>query len=248
MDVVPVIDLKGGLVVHARGGRRGEYRPIETPLSPTSTPRDVMAGLLRLFPFRRVYVADLDAIERRGEHAAEIASLAAQFPELELWVDNGANETGSVETWLVANAGCLVIGSESQLGPGLMRGLSDQPRIVLSLDFRGDAFRGPPELNDDPLLWPDRVIVMTLARVGAGEGPDLQRIREIAGRAGKRQVYAAGGMRHASDLRAAAEAGAAGALVATALHHGALTARISPRSPGPDEDRAKFLRLGNFSG
>ncbi len=224
MDVVPVIDLKGGLVVHARGGRRREDRPIETPLSPTSAPRDVVTGLLRLFPFRRVYVADLDAIEGSGDQAAEIASLAAAYPELELWVDNGANEAGSVEKWLATNAGCLVIGSESQRGPGLMRALSDQPRVVLSLDFRGDAFQGPPELNDDPLLWPNRVIVMTLARVGAGEGPDLRRIRAIAGRAGKRQVYAAGGMRHANDLRTAADAGAAGALLATALHDGALTA------------------------
>ena len=35
MEIIPVVDLKGGVVVRARMGQREEYRPIETPLSPT---------------------------------------------------------------------------------------------------------------------------------------------------------------------------------------------------------------------
>ena len=35
MEVIPVIDIKGGAVVRARMGRREQYRPIQTPLSPT---------------------------------------------------------------------------------------------------------------------------------------------------------------------------------------------------------------------
>ena len=52
-------------------------------------------------------------------------------------------------------------------------------RIVLSLDFRGDAFQGPQEILAEPALWPQRVIVMTLARVGSGAGPDLERLAAI---------------------------------------------------------------------
>jgi hypothetical protein len=43
-------------------------------------------------------------------------------------------------------------------------------RIVLSLNFRGDSFLGPKGLCDAPHLWPARVIVMTLARVGGDAG------------------------------------------------------------------------------
>jgi phosphoribosylformimino-5-aminoimidazole carboxamide ribotide isomerase len=93
---------------------------------------------------------------------------------------------------------------------------------VLSLDFRGDEFLGPRELLDDAGLWPDRVIVMTLARVGTGGGPDLARVNEIIGRAGARRVYAAGGVRDRDDLCALHAAGAAGALVASSLHDGAI--------------------------
>jgi len=224
MEVVPVIDLKGGEVVRARGGRREEYRPIETPLSRSSKPPDVVAGLLRLFPFRRIYVADLDAIERVGNHTAVLAGLAAAWPGLEFWVDNGIAEANEAAAWLAECAACLVLGSESQTSPDLVRSLRSNARALLSLDFRGDLFQGPPAILVDADLWPSRVIVMTLAQVGSGAGPDLSRIEEIARRGIQRQVYAAGGVRDAQDLRLAARAGAAGALVATALHGGALSA------------------------
>ncbi len=224
MDVVPVIDLKGGKVVHARGGRRDDYRPIATPLSASSQPADVVAGLLRLFPFRRLYVADLDAIGRVGDHAPVLAALGARWPELEFWIDNGIGDAAAAETWLARGTFCLVIGSESQRTAELVGSLRGHARVVLSLDFRADAFQGSPDILAQAGLWPSRVIVMTLARVGSAAGPDLSRIKEIAGRSAGRQVYAAGGVRDVGDLRLVAGAGAAGALVATALHGGGLTA------------------------
>ena len=72
MDVIPVIDLKGGVVVHARRGDRARYRPIESPLSPTATPLDVVTGLMALHPFRRLYIADLDAIGGTGDNRADV--------------------------------------------------------------------------------------------------------------------------------------------------------------------------------
>ncbi|HEY1887347.1 MAG TPA: HisA/HisF-related TIM barrel protein, partial [Roseiarcus sp.] len=94
----------------------------------------------------------------------------------------------------------------------------DSMRVVLSLDFRGDAFQGPPEILAEPALWPSRVIVMTLARVGSAAGPDLARFATIRSIAGGRELYAAGGVRDARDLSALKAAGASGALIATALH------------------------------
>ena len=89
MDVVPVIDLKGGVVVHARRGERDRYRPIETPLSPTSLPIDVVRGLMSLHPFATLYVADLDAITRQGDNDAVVGALKEAFPRVTFWVDNG---------------------------------------------------------------------------------------------------------------------------------------------------------------
>src|SRR5918996_2602049 len=110
MDVIPVLDLKGGTVVRARMGRRDEYRPIETPLATTSDPVDVARGLLSVHPFPTVYVADLDAIERRGDNRAALACIKATFPDVTLWVDNGVADRKSAEEWLAGGLRHLLPG------------------------------------------------------------------------------------------------------------------------------------------
>src|SRR5579859_3993027 len=78
--IIPVLDLKSGVVVHARAGDRANYRPIATPLAAGSAPADILAGLLALAPFRAVYIADLDAIEGGGGHGAVLRDLRGVFP------------------------------------------------------------------------------------------------------------------------------------------------------------------------
>jgi phosphoribosylformimino-5-aminoimidazole carboxamide ribotide isomerase len=223
MDIIPVIDLKGGHVVRARAGARAHYAPIETPLTPTSQPRDIVAGFRALHPFRKIYIADLDAITGVGDHAAMIAELEGVFPDIEFWVDSGIATGSQAANWLSWHRGALVIGSESLSDSATSPRLKDESRRVLSLDFRGDVFQGPADLASNTSLWPDRIIVMTLAKVGTGRGPDFQRLGEIRARAPKHEIYAAGGVRNGDDLRALAKAGIAGALVATALHDGKIT-------------------------
>lgn len=223
MDVIPVLDLKGGVVVHARKGMRSEYRPIDTPLSPSSRPTDVARGLLSIHPFTSFYIADLDAIERQGDNNAALMELKKAFPRLVFWVDNGVAALDSAKRWLDAGIGSLVIGSETQRNGELIRHFQHHERVVLSLDFRGDSFMGPAALLGDADAWPADIIVMTLARVGSAVGPDMARLAVIKAKAPGKRVYAAGGVRGAADLAALAEAGISGALVATCLHNGALT-------------------------
>jgi HisA/HisF family protein len=234
MEVIPVLDLKDGAVVHARLGRRSQYRPIETPLSVTSTPVDVVHGLLSIYPFETFYIADLDAIERKGDNNAALTHLKTEFPHLAFWVDNGVADLAHAQCWLDAGRGHLVLGSESQKDDVLVRRLSKDDRVILSLDYRGDAFVGPAALNDAD-TWPRRVIAMTLARVGSAIGPDWDMVSTIKSRAPERLLYAAGGVRDAVDLAALARAGIAGALVASCLHNGKLSgtqiAHLRARNP-----------------
>jgi HisA/HisF family protein len=223
MQIIPVLDLKDGTVVRAQMGERDRYRPIETPLAPSSDPVDVARGLLSVHPFQTLYIADLDAIEGRASNEAAIGQLRQAFPQVALWVDNGIADPADASAWLARTNHCLVLGSETQRDPRLVRALSDHDRVVLSLDFRGAQFAGPAELLDDPGAWPHRLIVMTLARVGSGAGPDTARIAEIRARAPERLIYAAGGVRDAGDLAALQQLGVAGALVATSLHDGRLS-------------------------
>jgi phosphoribosylformimino-5-aminoimidazole carboxamide ribotide isomerase len=218
LQVIPVIDLVGGQVVHARKGDRASYRPVKSPLSPTSDAVDVVRGLRSVYPFPTLYVADLDAIQGHGDNVQTLRRIRDAFPALQIWVDNGAAASAAIDALIDADLGAPIIGSESQRDSALIARHRNSNRVVLSLDFRGDVFQGPEEILAEPALWPSRVIVMTLARVGSAAGPDLARLAAIRSIAGGREIYAAGGVRDARDLSALKAAGASGALIATALH------------------------------
>ncbi len=223
-DLIPVLDLKAGQVVHARAGRRDQYRPIQTSLTPSSAPHDILEALLALGEFARVYVADLDAITGVGNHDALLAELARRFA-IEFWVDRGI---GTLDEASARGAGLTaIIGSESLECLDDLRAIHSAlgpDGYVLSLDYRGDALVGPAGIDVSPDLWPNRVIAMTLARVGSGVGPDYDRLLRIQSLIGARRLYAAGGVRGLADLTGLAQDGVAGALVATALHDGSLSA------------------------
>ena len=88
--------------------------------------------------------------------------------------------------------------------------------------FGKARFKVPPSFSD-PSSWPERVIAMTLARVGGGSGPDFERLAELRRIGPRHRIYAAGGVRGREDLLCLAEMGVKGVLIASALHDGRLT-------------------------
>ena len=222
-ELIPVIDLMGGLVVHARAGDRDSYRPLAGSLVAASAePAEVVRGLLALHPFRTLYIADLDSIRKQGDHKTTIFALRRAFPELALWVDAGFAGECSCRRYLETGLGDLVLGSESQGDLRLLELLAGEARLILSLDFQGDRPLGAAGMFATPERWPERVIAMTLARVGAGAGPDLERLRALRAVAPGKRLYAAGGVRGPDDLHDLRALGCAGVLVASALHDGRL--------------------------
>jgi phosphoribosylformimino-5-aminoimidazole carboxamide ribotide isomerase len=224
LQLIPVIDLRDGMVVHAREGRRAEYAPIQSNLCKGADPETIMAALLRLHPFRTFYFADLDAIQRQGSNHEVLARLHERYPAIEFWVDTGIADEAALKAWVSAGLGRTVIGSESLRDADFMlqaRNICKDSAAVLSLDFLGEEFKGPKSLLENPeFYWPQRVLAMNLQRVGSRKGPDFALIIELAHRVPGCQAYAAGGVRSVSDLEQVAAAGAAGALIASALHDG----------------------------
>lgn len=223
MRIIPVLDLKGGEVVRADRGRRDLYKPIVTPLSQSPDVVSVAHGLRSLHDFRTFYIADIDAIEGREPNRVALGRLKAMPDAPELWVDAAFADGGTIAATLDDACVWPVLGSESQTDAGLLQHFRDHPRLILSLDFFAEGFHGPASLLDQPQYWPQQVIVMTLARVGAGAGPDFARLRDIKAMAGDRSVIAAGGVRDEADIRSLMALGIEGALVATSLHDGTLT-------------------------
>lgn len=237
MKLIAVLDLMGGQVVHARRGMRKAYRPLVSQLCHSCAPAAVAGALLRLHEFDALYIADLDAIMGRGDNRGDIAAIRHQFPQVALWLDTGISGMAAFRDLQAAGLGTPVLGSESMDDENLMASLAARgDDVVLSLDSRAGRFLGPSALLDRPDLWPRRVIAMNLDRVGARAGPDFDLLRALTTRRPGGEVYAAGGVRTRADLDALYRTGAAGVLLASAVHDGRLSdedlancARPSPR-------------------
>ena len=227
MRVVGVIDLKDGTAVHAVRGERERYRPVRSVVSGDDGDAVSLArGFRSVLGLEEVYVADLDAIAGDGDNRAVIAALAR---EARLLVDAGVSEPGRARELLDLGAHRVVVGTETLPDPDALDALG---QVILSIDLRDGRLLSPdPQLAGLPapealarLHRPElrEVIVLDLARVGSGAGLDFELIGELHAAFPDIELLAGGGVRDAADLRALAEAGAAGALVATALHTGVI--------------------------
>lgn len=214
-----------GKVVHAHRGDRARYQPMQSRLSVSSEPAAVLEGFLSVANFQTIYIADLDAIQGRAQQLGQLAELKTRFPHVNLWVDAGIADHVMLDEFLGHRIGQPVLGSESLNDLSLLQiGAANQNQPVLSLDYSNEQLIGPPTLLEQPELWPRRIITMTLDRVGAAVGPDFVRLSHLHALKPDAQIYAAGGVSQVNDLQRLKRRGAAGALVATAIHAGRLGA------------------------
>lgn len=242
-EIIPVIDLMHGQVVHARRGDRQAYQPLQSSLVDGCDPHEVARALIEATGARRVYIADIDAIRGKGgkeggnrngggngrareegtaDHSALIAELAASHPTIEWWVDGGFADAVPALALQRATGVTPVFGTETMCNYGALRKFRNaRIEAVLSLDYRRGVPLGP-DWAFDHTEWPARVIAMELARVGAEEGPALHLIRTLQSIRPGIDIVAAGGVRNREDLMALDQIGVTGVLVASALHEGRL--------------------------
>jgi phosphoribosylformimino-5-aminoimidazole carboxamide ribotide isomerase len=178
-----------------------------------------------------LYVADLDAITGAGGNDAIIGALAH---EMRVMVDAGVREPQRARALLALGPHRVVVGTETLPGPEALDALLPVGSVVLSVDLRDGRLLSPdPELAGLPALEAVQrlhrpslreAIVLDLARVGSGAGLDMELIAGLHAAFPGLELLAGGGVRDAADLHALGQAGAAGALVATALHTGVIGA------------------------
>lgn len=235
MRVIPVLDLKDGLVVHAVAGQRARYQPIKSVLVDTPEPLSVLCALREKLWCDEFYVADLNAIQGQGNHYGLIARLAAE-PGVKLLVDAGANTAQEVQTLLSLGVRQVVLGTETlphwQAACAVLEAVR-VGQLVLSLDMQaGRVLSRSQELAFlhplDALRRAEEagfrsVILLDLARVGTRQGPDIALLTQARQTCPRLELIAGGGVRGVVDLAALRDAGVDGVLVATALHSGDIT-------------------------
>lgn len=221
MDFIPVIDLKEGQVVQAIAGQRDHYQPIRSQLFSGANPFTALEAILSQGFFSTVYIADLDRLMGMGSHQSLIQALISGFPKVRFWVDAGGPDP--VQSKGSSNL-TPVIGTESLVDGRLPESSGPPDDWILSLDFMGGQLMGSAKVLSQPQNWPKNVILMSLDAVGRGLGPDLDRFRTLQQVNTRPRYFLAGGVRNRTDVLQARAAGAAGILLASALHSGDLSA------------------------
>ena len=234
MQLIGVVDLKGGRAVHARGGVRDHYLPVASIAgSPIDgDPLAAARAYVDRFGVTTLYVADLDAIAGAAMNTKVLAALAAIAP---LWIDGGISSPARARQAIEHGAAVAVVGLETLTSFDALSATCAAvggQRIAFSLDLRAGV---PLAASDLPGASPEviaaraadagagRIIVIDLARVGAGTGPDVDLLARVHAAIPATPLFAGGGIRHARDLARLAGAGCAGALVASALHAGGVS-------------------------
>jgi phosphoribosylformimino-5-aminoimidazole carboxamide ribotide isomerase len=222
MQIIPVIDFKQGLVVHAKQGDRDDYKPLKSRLTQSSDIFDVLDAFLTLYRFSTFYIADLDAITHQSDNGNLIYKVLRYFPDILFWVDSGyplySNKFRQLTNYLP------VLGSESFQDNNTDEIKHFNNRFILSLDYSKTGKMGAKALFSNEMLWPEQVIIMNLPRVGSNLGPDVEQLTAYCKQYPEKKIIAAGGIRNCTDLKALQCIGVDQALVASALHNGNLSA------------------------
>lgn len=233
MRLIPVIDLLAGVAVHAVKGERERYQPVMSVLSDTAEPAAVARAFRDKLGLQELYVADLDAIQGRGDHRALIAQLARE--RMRLLVDAGVTDGESARQILATGASKVIIGAETLATWEELQAIPaavPADRLVFSLDMRGGQLlsRCPRLAASTPIEaleilhragWQE-VILLDLARVGTEAGVDRALITEARRRFPEMALLAGGGLRDTNEIADLWAMGMAGVLLATALHRGAI--------------------------
>lgn len=243
MKILPVIDLKGGVVVRGVAGRRDEYRPIISKLCDDPSPAAVARGLRAVFGFDECYVADLDAIA--GGAPARRAYAEIERAGLHSWIDAGSARP----VWPEATT---IVGLESLTDDEAhFESIAWTPDFVFSLDLKDGrpltksaawAEWSAEQIADRVVaLGVQSLIVLDLAGVGVGQGvPTLDLCRRLRQKYPQLQLVSGGGVRDVDDLKQLRDAGCDYALVASALHDGRITGEMGNGEWGMSDPFGSF--------
>ncbi len=226
-----VLDLLDGVVVHAKRGEREKYEPIHLFSSVVSS-SDPVQVMEEIKP-EEVYIADLNRLMGAGSNKEVIKEIRNKNRKTRIAVDYGIKRRDDLKEAAEAEiADGIILGTETASMELIAEASkSDIPKnIIVSIDlFNKEVLTSDKKMKIDSLLlikelneYPIQdVIVLELNRVGTKSGIDfdfLARAVEFS----EHGILCGGGVRSCEDVYKMEEIGVKGALVATAVHDGAI--------------------------
>ena len=225
MQVIPAIDLRGGLCVRLQ---QGDYQR-ETVFGDDPA---AMAGRWVSEGATRVHLVDLDGAKAgKPVNVDAVRSIVAAV-KVPCQLGGGVRDEQTIGTWLDAGLDRVIVGTQALRDPEWFRSMAEKHpgRLVLGLDARDgmvatdgwletsnvSAAELAARFDDLPLA---AIIYTDIARDGTLEGPSLDSTAELCRRV-KTPVIASGGVGELADIDRLATLPVAGCIVGRALYEG----------------------------
>jgi phosphoribosylformimino-5-aminoimidazole carboxamide ribotide isomerase len=228
VKIIPVLDVMNGVVVRAVGGRRAEYKPVVSKLTKSTDPADVLKALIDVTGSDVAYVADLDAIGQSSGPSRAVLSLIDRT-DVTLWADFGIRGESELNRIPKQSHLALVLGTETLPSFDVVAAAVRQFNVIGSIDLRNgrpfgvfENFHASDLAAEFAIDGVNQLIILDLVRVGTGHTDCFDLITDVIRVAEPGRVYVGGGIRDRRDVRDYDSLGAAGVLIASALHDGTL--------------------------
>ena len=220
--IIPVLDLKNGIAVSGKSGKRESYKPLETVFHKSASPEGIGKSLSDAGAVR-IYIADLDSIENKKSNFEVIQKVNKN---ISVMLDCGARNVFDVKKALEV-ADKVIIATETLKDIDDLNDIFDnfdKNRLVISIDIKDNEIFSK-SLNIDikefirkiKELNPSEVILLDISQVGTERGVNYELIRKFL----ELPLIIGGGIT-SSDIKRLEKLGINKFLVGSALHNGKL--------------------------
>ncbi|MCA8987883.1 MAG: hypothetical protein KDA78_09600 [Planctomycetaceae bacterium] len=231
MKIIPVLDILNGQAVHAIGGNRSAYHPLQSSYCESHCPCEIAAATRKSTGLSNWYVADLDGIVHQKRNDRLLDRLAAEVDSL--WLDLGIED---VEDLFAVPLHCdrrrMILATESLKDSSVLEAataMKDPATLTFCLDLIDGQIRAPAGAwgNRDAIeivsfalnSGVSEVIVLDVADVGEDRGPGtLELCLALRKEFPQARLVSGGGFRTPEHLNRAEQSGLDAILVGTAIH------------------------------
>lgn len=182
--IIPVLDIMNGMAVSGKSGKRETYIPLKTIFHPSSNPYKI-ANALKDASAKRIYIADLDAIENRKPNYDIIKKINQELPVM---LDSGVNTVNKAEEALEIAEKVIIATETLQSIDDLIDILdsNNKDRFIISIDIKdNEIFSKHLDMDIEDIVKkmgeinPPEIILLDISRVGTEKGVDHAIIKKF---------------------------------------------------------------------
>ena len=230
IEIIPVLDLMNSTAVSGKSGYRSSYTPLISTYSTNSDPVTI-AQSLKINGANKIYIADLDLIEKKGHNLDKIKMINSMLPVM---LDAGIKDINSFKFYLDF-AYKLIVATETLDSIDELHNIFEnfsKERIVVSVDIKDEElFSQNIDMTIEDFkkeliaIDPNEIILLNISSVGTNCGFNKNLIDTFS--EFKDKLILGGGITK-NELNNLSLSGIKKVLVGSSLHSGEISILNNP--------------------